>query len=133
MNGSIANGSRRSTPCDPACAAVVSDASVAAMYTPSLQSAASVTSGTVVDRRPPNTKASIATPIGFSQSGSIDGHCAAATVEGEFGGAALRPSAAALCGVQSRPCQSRQWAGGEHLPSHQTSWSSVNATLVKIT
>jgi len=42
------------------------------------------TSGTVVERRPPNTNASIGTPSGRSQSGSIDGHCEDATVKREF-------------------------------------------------
>ena len=37
QNGNIANGSRRTTPCLPAAAAVVSDPMVAAMYTPSTQ------------------------------------------------------------------------------------------------
>ncbi len=105
---------------------------VAAMYTPSAQLRASVTSGTVVERRPPNTKASIATPSGFSQSGSIAGHCVAATVKRAFGCAALRP-ALPSAGVQSLPCQSSRCAGGSLMPSHHTSPSSVSATLVKMT
>ena len=44
QNGSIANGSRRTTPCWPAAAAVVSEPIVAAMYTPSTQLRACVTS-----------------------------------------------------------------------------------------
>jgi hypothetical protein len=63
-------------------------------------------------------------------AGSSDGHCVAATVKREFGCAALRPQS----GVQSWPCQSMRCAGGFLVnPSHQTSPSSVSATLVKIT
>jgi hypothetical protein len=40
--------------------------------------------------------------------------------------------ASSLSGVQSRPFQSVRWAGGSSvMPSHQTSPSSVSATLVK--
>src|SRR5208283_744066 len=79
--------------------------------------------------RPPNTKPLIGTPAGFSQSGSIDGHCEAGAVNREFGCAAGRPHP----GVQSAPVQSIRWAGGVSvIPSHQTSPSSVSATLVKI-
>ena len=35
-------------------------------------------------------------------------------------------------GVQSLPFQSIRWSGGSDSPSHQTSPSSVRATLVKI-
>ena len=63
MNGSIAIGSRRTTPTAPAAAAVVSDDSVAPMKTPCTQSRASVTSGMVVLRRPPNRIAEIGTPL----------------------------------------------------------------------
>ena len=79
--------------------------------------------------RPPNTKALIGTPAGFSQSGSIDGHCAAGAVKRAFGCAAGRP----LAGVQSSPFQSIRCAGGSGvMPSHQMSPSSVSAQLVKI-
>src|SRR5438067_2238102 len=99
------------------------------MYTPSRQLLASVTSGTVVERRPPKMKASIGTPAGSSHFGSIDGHCAAETVKRAFGCAAGRP----LCGVNSRPVQSVSFGGGSFvMPSHQTSPSGVSATLVKI-
>src|SRR5258705_4569285 len=60
-------GSRLTTPTFPVAAAVVSEPIVAAIYTPESQSAASETSGTVSERRPPNTKADIGTPCGFSQ------------------------------------------------------------------
>ena len=134
MNGSIANGSRRTAPLPPAIAAVVSEPMVAAMYTPSTQLRASVTSGTVVERRPPKMKASIATPAGLSHSGSSAGLLAAATVKREFGCAALAPVSFASAGVQSLPCQSIRWAGAcSVMPSHHTSPSSVSATFVKIT
>src|SRR3954452_15124256 len=74
MNGSIANGSRRMTPTAPVAAAVVSDDSVAPMKTPWFQSRASVTSGIVVFRRPPNRIAEIGTPLGSSYSGARIGH-----------------------------------------------------------
>jgi hypothetical protein len=93
-----------------------------------------VTSGTVVERRPPKMKASIGTPAGSSQAGSSAGLLVAATVKRAFGWAALAPVALAISGVQSLPCQSMQWAGGVSvMPSHQTSPSSVSATFVKIT
>jgi len=134
----MAKGSRRTTPCWPAEAAVVSLPMVAAMYTPSAQVRASVTSGTVVLRRPPKMKASMGTPFSSSHCASSAGLLVAATVKREFGCAAGRglppvPPAAAMAGVQSRPCQSMRWAGGVSvMPSHHTSPSSVSATLVKI-
>src|SRR5690242_13396469 len=74
--------------------------------------------------------AEIGTPAGLSHSGSSDGHCVAATVNRAFGWAALRPQP----GVHDLPCQSVRCTGGSFvIPSHQTSPSSVNATLVKIT
>src|SRR5271166_5495597 len=79
--------------------------------------------------RPPNTIALIGTPAGFSQSGSMHGHCEAGAVKRAFGCAAGRPQP----GVQSLPVQSIRWAGGVSvMPSHQTSPSSVSAVLVKI-
>jgi hypothetical protein len=61
----------------------------------------------------------------------------AATVKREFGCAALVPFSLAMAGVQSLPCQSIRWSGitpvSFSMPSHQTSPSSVRATLVKIT
>src|SRR5450432_797026 len=110
-------------------AAVVSDPSVAAMYTPSRQLFASVTSGTVVVRRPPKMNASIGTPSGSSHFGSIDGHCAAPTVKRALACAAVRP----LAGDHSLPVQSVSFAGGSFvMPSHHTSPSGVSATLVKM-
>src|SRR5919107_6012784 len=75
MNVSIAIGSRRTMPTAPVAAAVVSDDSVAPMNVPCVQSRASVTSGTVVLRRPPKRIASIGTPLGSSYSGARIGHC----------------------------------------------------------
>src|SRR5574342_272797 len=89
--GIIAMGSRRTTPTLPVAAAVVSDPIVAAIYTPESLSNASVTSGTVSERRPPNRKAEIGTPSGFSHSGSTEGHCDAATVNRALGCAAFLP------------------------------------------
>ena len=61
--------------------------------------------------------------------GSIDGHCEAGAVKRESGWAAGRPQP----GVQTLPVQSIRCAGGASvIPSHQTSPSSVSATLVKI-
>src|SRR5678815_1529681 len=78
--------------------------------------------------------AEIGTPFGSCQCGSMDGHWLAGTVKREFGCAALRPVVRAISGVQSCPVQSMRCAGGTcDMPSHQTSPSSVNATLVKMT
>src|SRR5579862_890326 len=130
QKGSIANGSRRTSPTLPAAAAVVSDPIVAAMYTPSSQVRASLTSGTVSERRAPNTSADSGTPAGLSHSGSRDGHCRAETVKRAFGCAAGRPQP----GVHELARQSTRCAGGDFvMPSHQTSLSSVSATLVKMT
>ncbi len=75
MNGSIAIGSRRTTPTWPVAAAVVSQERVAPMKVPWTQSRASVTSGMVVLRRPPKRIASIGTPRGSSYSGASMSHC----------------------------------------------------------
>ena len=97
--------------------------------TPCSQSRASCTSGTTVERRPPNRIAAIGTPAGSSHSGAIDGHCAAGVVKRALGCAA----GVSESGVQSLPCQSIACAGGSPVrPSHQTSPSSVLAQLVKI-
>src|SRR5215813_12253935 len=73
------------------------------------------------------------TPFGFSQSGSIVGHCEAGAVKRALGCAALAPVAFAISGVHLLPCQSRHSAGGSSvMPSHQTPPSGVNATSVKI-
>src|SRR6478609_3438501 len=90
-------------------------------------------SGIVVARRPPNTIALIGTPSGFSQSGSIVGHCAAGEVKRAFGCAAFAPVALPISGVQTLPCQSVTIAGGSSvMPSHHTPPSGVSATFVKI-
>src|SRR5437763_8198180 len=102
---------------------------IAPRNTPWLQSKASCTSGTTVERRPPKSIASIGTPAGSSHSGAIAGSCEAGVVKRALGCAAGSEDS----GVQSLPCQSIRWAGGsEVIPSHQTSPSSVLAQLVKI-
>src|SRR5690348_9855476 len=127
MKGSIANGSRRTTPTAPVAAAVVSDDRVAPMKTPWFQSRASVTSGIVVFRRPPKRIAEIGTPFGSSYSGARIGHWLIGVQKRLFGW--LEGSAES--GVQSWCFQLVRWAGGSSvMPSHQTSPSSVSATLV---
>src|SRR5437016_1227734 len=75
----------------------------------------------------------IGTPLGFSQSGSIVGHCEAGAVKRAFGCAAFAPVSFAISGVHLFPCQSRHSAGGSSvMPSHHTPPSGVKATLVKI-
>src|SRR5918992_6071421 len=87
----------------------------------------------VVARRPPKMIALIGTPFGFSQSGSMVGHCEAGAVKRAFGCAAFAPLSFAIAGVHLLPCQSRHSAGGSSvMPSHQTPPSGVSATLVKI-
>src|SRR6059036_3946396 len=87
----------------------------------------------VVARRPPKIMALIGTPFGFSQSGSMVGHCAAGAVNRAFGCAAFAPVSFAISGVHLFPRQSRHSAGGSSvMPSHQTPPSGVKATLVKI-
>src|SRR3984957_8041954 len=129
----MAIGSRRTCPTPPAAAAVVSDPMVAPVYTPALQLNAWYTSGMVVARRPPNTRALIGTPVGSSHAGSMVGHCAAGAVKRELGCAALAPVFLAISGVHKFPRQSRHSAGGSSvMPSHHTPPSGVSATLVKM-
>src|SRR4051795_4631438 len=108
MNGSIAIGSRRTTPTCPTAAAVVSELRVAPMNVPCVQSRAWVTRGTVVLRRPPNRIAEIGTPRGSSYSGARIGHCEIGVQNREFG----CDDGVVDSGVQSLPCQSVRWAGG---------------------
>src|SRR5919201_1819865 len=129
QKGTMAIGSKRSSPTSPAAAAVVSTDIVAPRNTPCSQSKASVTSGTTVARRPPNRKASIGTPAGSSHSSAMQGHCEAGVVKRAFGCAA----GSSESGIHSLPFQSIAWSGGSPvIPSHQTSPSSVRAQLVKI-
>src|SRR6185369_14705902 len=122
-------GSRRSCPTLPAAAAVVSLLAVAPRKVPCCQSNDSVTSGTMLARRPPKRIASIGTPFGSSHSGAITGHCLAGVVKRAFGCAALRP----LSGVHGRRNQSVRCAGFlSVIASHHTSPSGVIAQLVKI-
>src|SRR5690242_20603563 len=127
QNGSIANGSRRSAPTAPVAAAVVSDPMIDPRNTPCCQLYASVTSGTVLRRRPPNKIAEIGTPFGSSHSGATHGTCDNGAVKRLFGWAAGTPES----GVQSLPFQSVRCAGFSFVsPSHHTSRSSVSATFV---
>ena len=124
----MAKGSKRSSPTVPAAAAVFSDDMIEPRNTPCCQSNDSVTSGTLVARRPPKRIAEIGTPAGSSHSGAIDGHWSAGAVKRAFGWAAGVPDS----GVQSWPFQSTRWAGGSLRSSHQMSPSSVRAQLVKM-
>src|SRR5437762_8574747 len=129
QNGSMAKGSRRNTPAWPSAAAVVSEPQEEPRKTPCSQSKASLTSGMVLGRRPPNKIAESGTPAGFCQSGSITGHCEAGAVNRELGCAPLRPES----GVHALPSQSIPFAGaGTPMSSHQTSPSGVSTTLVKM-
>ena len=75
----------------------------------------------------------MATPSGFSHSGSMVGHWEAGAVKRAWGCAALAPVSLAIWGVHRLPCQSRHSAGGwSVMPSHHTPPSGVSATLVKI-
>src|ERR1041385_6837028 len=90
-------------------------------------------SGIVVAHRPPKMIALMGTPSGFSQSGSMVGHCEAGAVKRAFGCAALAPVSFPIAGVHLLPCQSVHSAGGASvMPSHQTPPSGVKASLVKI-
>src|SRR5262245_31842307 len=127
QKGSIAIGSRRSTPTLPVAAAVVSDESVAPGKVPCCQLRPSNTSDTRLCRRAPNNMASIGTPFGFSNSGDSDRHCVAGVVKRLLGWAAFSDD----FGVQGRPCQSKaSTGGGSSCPSHQGVPSGRNATLV---
>src|SRR5918997_4470287 len=131
MNGSIAIGSRRTSPILPAAAAVFSLDSVAPRNTPCCQSKASLTSGMVLARRPPNRIAEIGTPAGSSHSSASIGHCAIGVQYREFGCAQRCPAAPSV-GVQSCLVHEVTCDGLPSMPSHQMSPSSVSATLVKI-
>src|SRR5437016_14676988 len=123
----MAKGSKRTSPTVPAAAAVFSDDMIDARNTPCSQSNDSVTSGTLVARRPPNRNAEIGTPFGSSHSGAITGHCDAGTQNRELGCAA----GVSDSDVQSLRRQSVQCSGtSEVMPSHHTSPSSVSAVFV---
>ncbi len=73
--------------------------------------------------------AEIGTPAGSSHAASTDGHCDVGAVKRALGWAA----GVVLAGVHGLPRQSVSCAGGSLVsPSHQTSPSSVRATLVKM-
>src|SRR6202163_1228820 len=128
QNGSIAIGSRRTTPTAPVAAAVVSDAIVAPRNTPCSQSKDRYTSGTVRARRPPNRMALSGTPCGSSQLGDSAGFWVAGVVKREFGGAAFAPGG----GRPGGPCPSEQRPGpGTHIPPPPHPPTSSQAQLVK--
>src|SRR5258707_14568235 len=104
QNGSIANGSRRRLPTAPVEAAVVSEPMIEPRNTPCCQLYASVTSGTVLRRRPPKRIAEIGTPFGSSHSGATQGTCESGAVKRLLGCAAGVSDA----GGQSLPFQSVQ-------------------------
>ena len=127
QNGSIAIGSNRRLPTAPPAAAVVSLAIIEPKNTPCSQSNDSVTSGTVVRRRPPNKIAEMGTPLGSCHSGAIDGHCAAGAVKRALG----CDAGVVVSGVHALLRQSVARAGGVSVrPSHHTSPSAVSAVLV---
>src|SRR5262249_30397416 len=130
QKGSIAIGSRRTTPTLPVAAAVVSEPSVAPRKTPCDQLNDWSTSGTVVARRPPKMIAEMGTPAGWSANLESEGLLRIGAVKREFGCAAFSSEPS----VQRWPFQSMSSAGvGPSLPSHHTSpRSDVSATLVKI-
>src|SRR3546814_5605114 len=99
MNGSMAKGSKRTSPTLPAAAAVFSELMIEPRKTPSSHDRASVTSGTFDARRPPKRTAEIGTPLGSSNSGAMTGHCDAGAVKRAFGWAAGEPDS----GVPSLP------------------------------
>ena len=90
---------------------------------------ASVTSGTTVERRPPNSIASIGTPVGSSHSAAIAGSCAAGVVKRAFGCAeGVSDVGRPVVAVPVDQVRGRLLVS----PSHQMSPSSVLAQLVKI-
>src|SRR5258706_11896416 len=84
----MANGSNRMSLVTSVAAAVFFDEMMEPRNTPCFQSYASVTSGTVDARRPPNRIAEMGTPFGSSHSAAIDGHCDAGAVKRALGWAA---------------------------------------------
>src|SRR5690606_342541 len=107
-------------------AAVFSELMMEPRKVPCCQLNASVTSGTLVARRPLKRMAEIGTPLGSSHNGSMEGHCDAGAVKRALGCAAGEPDS----GVQSLPFQSIRWSGVSSVrPSHQMSPSSVLATF----
>src|SRR6202165_5738270 len=129
QKGSMAMGSRRSSPTLPAAAAGVSLLTIPPRNVPCCQLKDSVTSGTTPARRPPKRIASIGTPLGSSHSGAITGHWLAGAVKRALGWAALREEA----GVHGRRNQSINSAGfSPVICSHHMSPSGVIAQFVKM-
>src|SRR5438874_1880528 len=120
-------GSRRTTPCLPVAAAVVSEASVAPKKTPCAQLNDCSTNGTVFDRRPPKMIAEMGTPLGSLTCDDSIGLLVAGAVKRELGCAAFSE----LPFFHGRPCQSISSLGvSPSSPSHHTRMSLVTATLV---
>src|SRR6516225_4190551 len=128
QNGSMAMGSRRTTPTSPVIAAVVSEAMVAPTNTPCCQLNDSCTRGASRARRPPKMNAEIGTPSGASNCDEILGDCTAGTVYRELGCAAGPFDLSHFS-----PSQLTSPAGGSPpIPSHHGSPSGVTPTFVKI-
>jgi hypothetical protein len=125
----MAMGSRRTTPTLPVAAAVVSLPMVAPRNTPWVQLKAWMTSGTVLERRPPKMRAEMGTPMGSFALALRTGLLEAGAVKRLLGCAAF----SVLPFFQGRPCQSVSSSGtSPSMPSHHTSPSAVMATLVKM-
>src|SRR5688572_28735491 len=127
QKGSIAIGSRRTTPTLPAAAAVVSEPTVAPRNTPCVQLKDCTTKGTVVLRRPPKMMAEMGTPSGSLTCLESTGLLDIGAVKRELGCAAFSADPF----FQGRPCQSVASSGASpSIPSHHTPPSLVSATLV---
>ena len=125
QKGSMAIGSRRSSPTAPAAAAVFSLPMIEPRKVPCCQSRASFTSGTTVARRPPKRIALIGTPFGSSHSSARSPGTGSPAREARVRVGGLGVS---LSGVQSLPFQSVRRAGGSSvISSHQTSPSDGEA------
>src|SRR5262245_64124626 len=110
----MAKGSKRSLPTAPAAAAVVSELMIEPRKTPWSQSNDSVTSGTLVARRPPKRMAEMGTPFGSSHSGAIDGHWEAGVVKRGLGCA----GGGARAGVHGLAFRRLTRSGGQARASH---------------
>src|SRR4030095_3982505 len=102
QKGSIAIGSRRTTPTLPVAAAVVSEPILAPKKTPFDQLKDWSTSGTVVARRPPKMIALIGTPAGSSANFESTGLLVIGAVKRLFAWAAFSVDPF----FHGRPCQS---------------------------
>ena len=85
QKGSIAIGSRLTTPTAPVAAAVVSEAMIDPTKVPCCQLNDWYTSGAVFARRPPKMIAEIGTPAGLLNSDEMQGQLIAGAVNLELG------------------------------------------------